>query len=169
MVEVLKMGMILDANLVEAVSSKNYKEHLDEMVAKSIELKIRVVEQDEKEQSLRRILNYGHTIGHGYESAFLGELLHGEAVACGMLAVAEGKVKKCLLEALDNLGLMQRLKQIAGNCSPEQLIKVKEAILHDKKGDRDGCNVVIVEEVGSCVVKKVSMEHVLEKVDGFKR
>ena len=168
LVEVLKMGMILDETLVDAVSGMDYKEHLDTLVAKSIALKIRVVEEDEKEQSLRRILNYGHTIGHGYESAFMGELLHGEAVACGMLAVAEGKVKERLNAALDNLGLMERLKQVIGQGTSEQLTKVKEAILHDKKGDKDGCNMVVVKEIGSCEVQKVTMKQVLEKVDGFK-
>ncbi len=168
MIEVLKMGFILDKRLVDILEQADYMMLIEELVARSVELKCMVVEQDEKEQSLRRILNYGHTIGHGYESAFLGELLHGEAVACGMLAISEGEVKEKLLKVLANLEMDKRLRAIFDSCGEKKRQEIKDAILHDKKGDKSGCNVVIVEKTGSCEVKKVTMEELFEKVDGTK-
>lgn len=168
MMEVLKMGMILDETLVETMQSPDYRQHLDALVERSIALKSMVVNQDEKEQSYRRILNYGHTVGHGFESAFGGELLHGEAVACGMMAMAEGEVRLQLIRALENLGVLPRLKDITESCLEERKEKIKEAILHDKKGVKDGCHVVIVDKIGRCEVQKVAMTNVLEKVDGFR-
>lgn len=167
LVEALKMGFIRDEALMKCLKEQGYEAHLDEIVSRCIELKSQIVEADEKEQGLRRILNYGHTIGHGFESAFMGKLLHGEAVACGMLAVSEGEVKAHLVRALENLGVMERLQTILVSCTEDMRQKVKDAILHDKKGDEDGCHVILVKNPGSYEIKKVTMEDLFEKVDGF--
>lgn len=167
MVEALKMGFIRDEELIRCLESPDYEEHLDEIVARCIELKVQVVEADEKEQGLRRILNYGHTIGHGFESAFMGEMLHGEAVACGMLAISQGDVQERLEKALENIGAMEWLKKIFLSYNDKMRQNVKDAILHDKKGEPAGCHVVLVKQPGSYEIKKVTMEDLFEKVDGF--
>jgi 3-dehydroquinate synthase len=92
MAEVAKMAMILDADLfgtLERQADSLSIEELAPIVARSIELKADIVERDERESGDRMLLNYGHTVGHALEAAAgYGELLHGEAVAVGMLAAA---------------------------------------------------------------------------------
>lgn len=118
--EVVKYGVILDAEffsyLQEHVSGLNERspEVLRHVIARSCRLKADVVEEDEYERTgLRAILNYGHTFAHAYEAlAGYGQLLHGEAVAIGMIAASQlaeklGRIdaqatahQRALLEAL---------------------------------------------------------------------
>src|SRR5207248_3907699 len=95
MAEVVKMAMILDAQLFETLErqvedlSPQSAEAMAPIVARSIELKADIVERDERESGDRMLLNYGHTVGHALEAgAGYGVLLHGEAVAVGMQAAA---------------------------------------------------------------------------------
>jgi 3-dehydroquinate synthase len=95
MAEVVKMAMILDADLFEHLESVAASlgaadgEVLAPIVARSIELKADIVERDERESGDRMLLNYGHTLGHALEaSTGYAALLHGEAVAVGMQAAA---------------------------------------------------------------------------------
>ena len=74
--------------------------NLDQIIERSLLVKKSVVEKDEKEGGLRKILNFGHTIGHAFESNNLGDLYHGECVALGMLFMCSEEVKEKLL-ALD--------------------------------------------------------------------
>ncbi|HEX4206021.1 MAG TPA: 3-dehydroquinate synthase [Ktedonobacteraceae bacterium] len=96
--EVVKYGIILDTELfalleaqADALRSFDHPpvDLLCQIIARCIELKVNVIEDDEKERGRRAILNYGHTIGHALENASgYGELLHGEAVSLGMSAAA---------------------------------------------------------------------------------
>jgi shikimate kinase/3-dehydroquinate synthase len=96
--EVVKYGIILDAELfalleVHADALRDFSQPpgalLCQIIARSIDLKVAVIEEDEREQGRRAILNYGHTVGHALENASgYGEWLHGEAVALGMVVAA---------------------------------------------------------------------------------
>jgi len=93
--EVVKYGVILDADLFAFVEKnldairKRSVAVLEEVIARSVALKIGVVEKDEKEGGLRAILNYGHTIGHAIEAVEdFSRVHHGEAVSIGMEAAA---------------------------------------------------------------------------------
>ena len=87
--EVVKHGLIADADYFEKVSSKGLKqENWNAVIAHSIHIKDAVVKEDPKERGLRKILNFGHTIGHAIESYYLhteNRLLHGEAIAIGIV------------------------------------------------------------------------------------
>lgn len=94
--EALKCGVIRDRALFEFMARHSRKilgrdrKALDRTIVDSIRVKAAVVSGDEKESGLRRILNYGHTIGHALEAATgYTHFLHGEAVAWGMIAAAE--------------------------------------------------------------------------------
>jgi 3-dehydroquinate synthase len=96
--EIVKYGIILDAELfalleANADALREFSHPpvalISHIVARSIDLKVKVIEEDEREQGLRAILNYGHTIGHALENlSGYGEWLHGEAVSLGMVAAA---------------------------------------------------------------------------------
>ena len=88
--EVIKHGLIRDATYFRALPSTNWqKQDWARIIRHSIEIKKAVVQVDPKESGLRKILNFGHTIGHAIESFYLTRsqpLLHGEAIAIGMIA-----------------------------------------------------------------------------------
>ena len=96
--EVVKYGIILDAELfaqieTHAESLRTFAHPpvtlLCQIIARCIDLKVMIIEEDEREQGRRAILNYGHTVAHALENvAGYGEWLHGEAVSLGMVAAA---------------------------------------------------------------------------------
>jgi 3-dehydroquinate synthase len=96
--EVIKHGVIADGTVLDEVdaiapallSASASPEALESMIERSVRIKANVVAADERELGLRKVLNFGHTIGHGIEAASQYGLLHGEAIAIGM--VAEGRI-----------------------------------------------------------------------------
>ena len=158
LMEALKMGITNNAELVAVFQKKDWKKHIDEIIEKSLLIKRHVVEQDEKESHLRKILNFGHTIGHGFESAAHGKYLHGECVAMGMLYMVSPKLKEELLKIYDNLGFN------VPETSEFDMNEVKEAILHDKKASAASCSVVYAEEIGQAKIIEWSMQEVLERL-----
>lgn len=90
--EVIKHGLIADADYFNSVQENGLEQHnWNAIIARSIQIKEAVVKEDPKEMGLRKVLNFGHTIGHAIESHYLGtssHLLHGEAIAIGMICEA---------------------------------------------------------------------------------
>ncbi len=156
--EAIKMGATSDRKLFELFLKEDWKAHLDLIIEKALLIKKNVVEQDEKESHLRKILNFGHTIGHGFESAAKGKLLHGECVAIGMLYMSSQEVQKQLLEIYDKLGFT------VPNILEFNMEQVKEAILHDKKASYKNCSVVYVSQIGDGQIEEWPMEQVLERL-----
>lgn len=139
--ESIKMGATSDASLFELIENKNAYDEIDKVIEKSLLVKKAVVEEDEKEQGLRRVLNFGHTVGHAIETATgLGDLLHGECVALGMLAFSSDNVRTRLVEVLKKYSLPYAI-----NITPEELTN---ALRHDKKADSVGVNAVEVSDIG---------------------
>lgn len=159
LIEALKMGATNDAELFSLFMNDNWKDHLDEIIEKALLIKKYVVEQDEKESHLRKILNFGHTIGHGFESAAHGKYLHGECVALGMLYMSAPEVQKELLEIYDKLGF------IVPDISEFDVEEVKAAILHDKKANNKNCSVVFVEQIGQGDIIEWTMQQVIERLE----
>jgi len=95
MAEIIKYGIIGDLNLFELLEteSKGIKERnpslMKSLVGRSCKIKAEIVEMDEKELGLRRILNFGHTLGHALEAASGYSLSHGEAISIGMVGAAK--------------------------------------------------------------------------------
>ncbi|CAN0054518.1 unnamed protein product, partial [Chrysoparadoxa australica] len=99
--EVIKHGLIMDQSYWETIKTANFPS-LDwkKVIQRSIEIKSAVVLEDPKENGLRKILNFGHTLGHAVETWYLNHeksLLHGEAIAVGMILEAHISMQKGLL------------------------------------------------------------------------
>ena len=103
--EALKMGLILDPGLVDLFEQDPLP--VDEIIARSVDLKRMIVEEDEKEQGRRALLNFGHTVGHAMEGAWgLDAWLHGECVAAGMDFMLEDDTLRARVAGLkQKLGL----------------------------------------------------------------
>lgn len=153
--EVVKMALTFDSELFELLEKEDVKENISEIIYKSVTLKARVVEEDEKESGLRKVLNFGHTVGHGIESLGLG-FYHGECVALGMLSMCSDEVRVRLL------GVLKKLSLPSEASFDKQ--KAYEAITHDKKSENDGITVVMVNKIGSYKMKKMSLNEIREKL-----
>lgn len=139
MAEVVKMALTSDAELFGMLEAG--LADTETVITRSLQIKKAVVETDEREGGLRRVLNFGHTLGHGIESAAgLHGLLHGECVALGMLPLCAPEVRARLLPLLKRLGLPTVL--------PVPTETVLGAVCHDKKCDGGAVAYVYVPRVG---------------------
>lgn len=149
--EAVKMSLTFDARGFELFERGDVADSLDEIIINALRIKKSVVEADEREGGLRRVLNFGHTVGHGIESAAgLFGLLHGESVALGMLPMCAPSVRARLLPVLERLGLPTRIET--------DTEAVLDAVSHDKKLDGDSITVVYVNTVGSFELRKMPVE-----------
>ncbi len=140
--ESIKMAATSDKDLFEFMENNDIYENIDKVIEGSLRIKKSVVEEDEKEQGLRKVLNFGHTAAHAIETATgLGDYLHGECVALGMLAFSSPEVRDRLTNVLKKYGLPTELDSVGDT--------VLEALRHDKKSAGNGVNVVCVNEIGS--------------------
>ncbi len=147
MAEVIKMAATNDASLFSALECGLGKTDLVSVISRALDIKQYVVENDEKESGLRRVLNFGHTVGHGIESC--GGLYHGECVALGMLPMCSESVKARLLSLYKMYGL-----PTACDCNSDA---VAEAVTHDKKLDGSTLSTVYVNEIGSFEFRKIQV------------
>lgn len=155
--ESIKMGLTSDRELFEIFKKKDYLSYIDEIIERSLKVKRYVVENDEKEKGLRRVLNFGHTIGHAIEStAGLSELYHGECVSIGMTYMCSDNIRDEVVSALKNVGLPT---EYDGDRE-----KILEALLHDKKSEGKEITVVKCDKVGSFVFERLSAKALYEKV-----
>lgn len=149
--ESIKMAATSDPVLFDILENGNAYDDIDTVIERSLLIKKAVVEEDEKEMGLRKVLNFGHTAAHAIESATgLSDLLHGECVAIGMMAFSSPAVR-------------QRLERVLGKYSLPTTIEsgdkaILEALRHDKKAEAKGVNVVYVNEIGSFEFKLIGYD-----------
>ncbi len=148
--EAVKMSLTSDKDLFTLFEEGRAEDAIDTVIERSLRVKKAVVEQDEKEAGLRKILNFGHTLGHGIEAAQAEALYHGECVALGMLPMCGDRVRPRLLHVLKQLGLPTELHG--------DLEEMLELASHDKKCAGKEISVIWVEEVGSFEIRRLSLE-----------
>lgn len=154
MAEAVKMALAFDADFFARLEAERAAafagEAAERTIARALEIKIGVVERDEREGGLRRALNLGHTLGHGIESERKGTLFHGECVALGMLPMCAPEVRARLKSLLERLGLPTRY----GGDREAALAAVRS----DKKFAGDRVAAVRVPEAGRFEFVDESME-----------
>ena len=157
--ESIKMAATSDKDLFEFMENNNLYENIDKIIEDSLKIKKSVVEADEKEQGLRKVLNFGHTAAHAIETATgFGDYLHGECVGLGMLAFSSQAVRARLTAILKKCGLPTEI-----DFSDDTIL---EALRHDKKSAGNGVNVVYVNEIGSFEFKFLEYSQLDEIVKG---
>lgn len=153
--EAVKMALTSDKELFDIFENKDVEQNIDEIIVRSLNIKKSVVEQDEKEAGLRRILNFGHTVGHGIESSTqMSGLYHGECVALGMIPMVSEEIRPRVIEVLKKCGLYRTLDY--------DWEKITEAAFHDKKADGDRVCVVKVKEIGTFELENMKSADVIE-------
>lgn len=152
--EAVKMALTSDRELFEIFENSNIKENIDEIIIRSLNIKKNVVEQDEKESGLRKILNFGHTIGHGIESSGdMNELYHGECVALGLIPMCDEKIRARVINVLKKCNLY--------NLIDFDWEKITEAAFHDKKADGEFVTVTTVPDVGYFELRTLNCSEVI--------
>ncbi|MBI3347587.1 MAG: 3-dehydroquinate synthase [Burkholderiales bacterium] len=169
--EVIKYGPIADAGFLcwiednlDALLARD-KTVLAYAVRRSCEIKADVVGQDEREQGLRAILNFGHTIGHAIEAGLgYGEWLHGEAVACGMVLAADLSQRMGLMPA-DFVARLRALIERAGlPVQPPRLgaDRYLQLMRVDKKAESGAIRFVLIEALGKAGLHGVPDERIVQ-------
>ncbi|MDD7670891.1 MAG: 3-dehydroquinate synthase [Ruminococcus sp.] len=161
MSEIIKMFATSDGKMFGRLEDKTQCIPVEEIITAALRIKMNVVEQDEREAGLRRVLNFGHTIGHAIESISADEpypLLHGECVALGMLAITEGEVRRRLMHLLHRYDL-----PTAFRCDESRF---REVLLHDKKAQSGDITVVLVDEIGSFSLRTERVDSIIARIKG---
>lgn len=153
--EAIKTGLIGDAKLFELLEKYDGKKFIEEVIYRSLCFKKYVVEVDEKEMGLRKILNFGHTIGHAIETYGKGELIHGEAVGIGMLKITNDEaLKDRIVRVLTKYDL-----PIDYEYDKDEVFEI---LTHDKKGNGDNIDVILVDKIGQANIKNIKMNKLKE-------
>lgn len=157
--ESIKMAATFDEALFALFEQQDQPlDHLEKIIELSLRIKKDVVEKDTKEQGLRKVLNFGHTIGHAIESVCnLSELYHGECVGLGMLAMAEKEPKERIRSVLQKVGLPTRVQ-----FNKDQVIA---AMAMDKKMAGSMITVVKVEKIGSFKMERISYSELTARME----
>lgn len=129
---------------------------MDTLIFESILIKKEIVEKDPLEENLRKTLNYGHTLGHAIESYFLSHpeketLLHGEAVAIGMILATYLSTEILNFSPEENSIIKKIIKNIYGHVTinKEDHNPIIELLKFDKKNEHGNINFVLLENIGS--------------------
>lgn len=156
--EMLKHGLIRNElywNKLKDLSQSTLKD-LDTLIFESILIKKEIVEKDPLEENLRKTLNYGHTLGHAIESYFLSHpeketLLHGEAVAIGMILATYLSTEILNFPPKENSNIKKIIKNIYGHVTinKEDHNPIIELLKFDKKNEHGNINFVLLENIGS--------------------
>ena len=153
--EMLKHGLIQSSFYWETLKVISTFDGLDDTIYNSVAIKNKIVLQDPTEQNIRKILNYGHTLGHAIESYFLesehhNTLLHGEAIAVGM--ILEGylsyKLTGLKKEELDDIKrtFLKRFPKV--NFTPDDINNILSLLKFDKKNSHGKINFVLLKSIG---------------------
>jgi len=168
--EIIKHAAIRDAAMFRELEGSTLKSYRSKpaatcrLVQRNVMLKAKVVQADEFEKNERRLLNFGHTIGHALETQY--ELLHGQAIAIGMTCAAHFS------------------RQLAGFREPERLVhlleryglptyaafdktKVYTILRMDKKRERSAMNFILLKRLGAAVVQPVSMDQLKQLLEEY--
>lgn len=156
--ESVKMAATFDEELFKLFETESDPvDNYEEIVTRSLMIKKKVVEEDTKETGVRKVLNFGHTIGHAIESTSgLGKFTHGQCVAFGMMYTSTGEAKERIRNALLNLELMTRYKVTAS--------KILSAVTHDKKSRGDKVSMVFCDKIGTYSIEDKTLDEIKELV-----
>ncbi len=153
--EVIKHALIHDKPQWEILRASTFEnQNWQELIPKSIAIKNAVVSEDPTENGIRKILNFGHTIGHAIESHFLltpDKLLHGEAIAVGMIVEGHLSLQKGWLTEAEFSEISDFIVSsfTLPNSLPD-MNSIADYLLQDKKNDSRGINFSLLNGIGKC-------------------
>jgi 3-dehydroquinate synthase len=172
--EIIKHALIADADYWKKVMNADFSDldAFDELIITSIHIKNNIVMNDPLEKGLRKVLNFGHTIGHAIETLCLEQetkvpLLHGEAIAIGMISEAFLSHKLCKLSSASLKEITQfilsKYKPLVLNAM--DMHRLIELMKHDKKNEKGDIHFSLLSSIGQCEInKKIKPDHIIESL-----
>ncbi|MGB3007496.1 MAG: 3-dehydroquinate synthase [Chitinophagaceae bacterium] len=168
--EIIKHACIKDASMfaeLEKNSLKTYKgskKTIGELIQRNALIKTKVVQMDEFEKGDRRILNFGHTLGHALETQY--ELLHGQAIAIGMTYACH------ISEQITGFKQTERVVNVLAKYNLPTYAsfdkqKVFNVLRMDKKREKKEMNYVLLQRIGKGVVKQIALKKLEQIIDKF--
>ena len=172
--EVIKYGLTYDVNLWNSIKKNDlFNSHLNEIIYRSIEIKNEVVIQDPREKGLRKVLNFGHTIGHAIESFFLESedketLTHDEAIAIGMVIESYFSYKLYNFPKEELSNIKSKIIDLFGKVeiSNNDYASIIDLMKYDKKNIGDTINFVLLNNLADFNIDCKVSDDLL--IDGFK-
>ncbi len=170
--EIIKYGFACDARILSLLAANSIHhfqrkpQNLAELISGCVDVKNKIVHADEKETGMRKLLNFGHTAGHAFETLY--QLPHGHAVALGMQVA-------CMVSE-DLLQLPKDVRpQLTGLAKqyglPTQLSfdvdKVMEVLTMDKKRNADSIDFILLDKPGKGCIQTISFTQVKKALDQF--
>ena len=160
MAEVIKYAAIDSKALFQQLQNEDITPYLEDILYQCVDIKRRLVEQDEFDNGMRMLLNFGHTLGHAVESAYhYTTYSHGQGVALGMLLMT----KRSEHAGLTRAGTTAQIRALCQQYQlPTDLEISAEALighsLNDKKRTEDAIRVVLLKEIGSAFIQTMPLE-----------
>lgn len=177
MAELVKTACLDDEGLFQFISDNRVKlknrdsETVAEAVYRSVKFKAKIVEEDEREESVRRILNLGHTLGHAVEK--VKGTKHGFAVSAGIGFALELSKSKGYIDSSVENEVKDLLMFFGLPCTPGEVIDQKDlpeilkAIESDKKKGGDTINFILLKGIGESVIESINNEELVNYVSGY--
>ena len=174
--EILKHSLILNKKFFFWLTKnadnliKKNSNILKSAIINSCKIKAKIVNMDERENNIRKILNFGHTFGHAYEATknFSKKLNHGEAVLLGIISASELSFKKSILN-INDLSLIKKhylnLKlplKISKFFKKKDINKIVSFMLKDKKNINKKINIIFLKKIGKAIIPKKSFVSIKE-------
>ena len=168
--EMIKHGLIHDADYWQKFSNLDAIDFadFDELIYQSVVIKNNIVSQDPTENGIRKALNFGHTLGHAIESYFLSNtdkntLLHGEAIAAGMILESYLSWQKDLITESEYLKIKDTINQIFERVSfnDEDIIAIQELLIHDKKNEYGTIQFALLDSIGKIKINQTAEKELI--------
>ena len=158
--EAVKMALTCSVSLFEFFENEEITDaNLEFVISEALKIKKAVVEEDERETGLRKILNFGHSYGHAIETLTgMSEYYHGECVALGMIPMCAKSVIERLIRVLKKLSLPTEYTP--------NFDRVLSVMSHDKKASGDKISAVFVESVGKYEIREVKCADLVSYIKG---
>ena len=166
--EILKHSLIANKSFYNFLNKNSNKilklstPFIEKSIYESCKIKKNVVEKDEKEKGLRKILNFGHTFAHAYEASlgYSKKLNHGEAVILGIKTALKFSLKKNILKKNEYVEIINHISNLNFQSSINKFFNIKDLnkiltfMLKDKKNNSDKINLILLKKIGSPIINK---------------
>lgn len=162
--EVIKYGCIKSEKLFKRLENENARDFIEDLIFECLDIKRIIVENDEKEQGERALLNFGHTPGHAIEKLWNFEVVsHGRAVSIGMVMMAEAGERAGVTEKGTKDRIINVLKKNdLGTSDTHSTAEIVGAMSADKKRTGKGIKLVLLHSIGDSFIKPVLSEELKE-------
>ena len=160
--EGLKYAVLCGGELFDIMDGALNKDNTERFVDLCVAYKKKVVQKDENEKNLRRLLNLGHTIGHAIERESELKILHGVAVAMGLKIITLASYKNGFLNKEDCDRIVALIDKYDVPACPFDIDKLLNHVSVDKKTEDGIVNLVVIKKIGKCEIIKVPLNNIAE-------